>query len=396
MVVVDIFSVTLFVYLAASTLYLLLMAMAAKWGRLPLYQNHPHKNKIAVIIPSYKEDAIIIDTATKATAHNYPTNGFTVFVVADSLQPATIAQLKQIPVQVMEVAVSMKSKSIHALLQTLPEDNFQIAMILDADNVMVDDCLEKVNDAFNKNVLAMQCHRQGKNQQTPVALLDAISEAININFFRRGPAVLGVSAAPMGSGMAFQFSLLKEIASQPAVLSSAGEDREIDLYLLKQGINMQFIDDAIVLDEKVTNTQVFEKQRIRWLEAQFNHLKKLLQKEMKPVFTTRVYVHKLFQNMILPRSLLMVVFACIGCLLLLQYFLPYSILQPPLLWWCCAMIGYGCTLVLAIPARYYTTATLKALLHIPVLILSMLKALLKVKPRRKEFLHTVKHFKAKD
>ena len=79
----------------------------------------------------------------------------------------------------------------------------EIVMILDADNIMAPGCLEKVNAAFHAG-LAMQCHRTAKNKNTPVALLDAMSEEININLFRRGPSVAGLSAAPIGPGMAFQ------------------------------------------------------------------------------------------------------------------------------------------------------------------------------------------------
>ena len=65
--------------------------------------------------------------------------------------------------------------------------NLKLSMILDADNIMKEGCLESVNAAFQEGANAVQCHRTAKNQQTSVAVLDAISEEINNHLFRKGP-----------------------------------------------------------------------------------------------------------------------------------------------------------------------------------------------------------------
>lgn len=393
MLVATVFFWIVFIYLATGVIYLLIMAIVGKWGKLPVYTTHAHKNRIAVIIPSYREDAIIVDTAKKAIAHNYPSDKFTVCVVGDTLQPETILQLKQLPIQVLEVNVSMKSKSVHSMLHLLNEQEFDIGIILDADNVMGNDCLEKVNDAFQKGCLAMQCHRTAKNQHTPIAVLDAISEEININLFRRAPAVLSISASPIGSGMAFSFSLLKKIFSQESILNNPGEDREIDLYLMKHKILMQFVDGAYVYDEKVANSGVFEKQRTRWIEAQINHVKRFFDADIRVAPKTFTYFSKLYQNLLLPRSLFLLVFALFFLVIIIQWTTAINLLQPPPLWWILLMILYGSSLAISIPVRLYNRATASAILRIPVLMLAMVKALLKVKSGRKEFLHTPKTFK---
>ncbi|MES1226468.1 MAG: glycosyltransferase family 2 protein, partial [Bacteroidota bacterium] len=307
MIVVKLFFCFLFVYLAVSIAYLLIIAVAGRFGKLKAYSISNNKKRIAVIIPSYKEDAVIVDTARSAAQHNYPKDHFTVIVVADKLQAETIKQLQQIPVLVLEADLNMKSRSVHAALHHLDEKSFDIAMILDADNIMGADCLEKINDAFNHACEAVQCHRTAKNQQTSVALLDAISEEININLFRRGPAVIGISAAPIGSGMAFTFQLLNQIFSIEHILTNPGEDREIDMQLMKHKIFMHFIDNAYVYDEKVSSAGVFEKQRVRWLEAQINHVRRFFDDDMKDAPKTGVYYAKFFQNLLLPRLLLIMV-----------------------------------------------------------------------------------------
>jgi cellulose synthase/poly-beta-1,6-N-acetylglucosamine synthase-like glycosyltransferase len=385
-------SLLLFLYLAASTVYLLVLACAGRWGKKPDYPPHADKKKMLVLIPSYKEDNIIVDTARKAYQHNYPREYFRVLVIADKLQAQTIRTLREIPVEVVEVDESMKSRSIHQAIAGQNNGEFDVAVILDADNVMADDCLEKINTAFQLGDQAVQCHRTAKNKQTPVALLDAISEEININLFRRGPARMHLSAAPIGSGMAFKFSLLREIFSSDEILQNPGEDREIDVQLMKRGIPMTFIDEAYVYDEKVANARVFEKQRIRWLEAQVSHVRRLFYPDLKQIPKTQIFYHKLFQNLLLPRVLFLLVFSLVLLVLVAQWYFQVALLFPGPFWWLVCMGVFGLTLALSVPRSYYSMATLKALLYVPVLMASMVKALLKMKKNRKEFLHTPKSF----
>jgi cellulose synthase/poly-beta-1,6-N-acetylglucosamine synthase-like glycosyltransferase len=392
MLIVHIILWLLFIYLAAGTIYLFVIAIAGRFGSLPVFTTATKKNKIAVIIPSYKEDAIIVDTATKARMHGYEQHNFEVLVAADKLQPATVAALRAIPVQVLELDVNMKSRSVNAALQYLDGKGFDIAVILDADNIMGEGCLEKINDAYNKGYKALQCHRTAKNQQTPVALLDGMSEEININLFRRGPAVMNISAAPIGSGMAFEFGLLKEIFSTQHILNNPGEDREIDLHLMKKGIAMQFIDGAYVYDEKVASADVFEKQRVRWLEAQVNHVRRFFDDDLKDTPKTAVYYNKFYQNLLLPRLLYIMVFGIFGVLAIASLIWGWAFMQPAAIIWLIVIGIYILTLIISIPSKFYQLATLKAIAQVPALMISMLKALLRIKKGRKEFLHTPKTF----
>lgn len=386
------FTSIIFLYLLISTCYLLIIAIAGKSGKGKIFSTNSNKKKITILIPCYKEDHIIIDTALSASKHNYPKEFFDVVVIADKLQPATVEKLRGIPVSVLEVDVDMKSRSVNKALQTLSADHVDIVMILDADNIMGDDCLEKINDAFNRGYLSVQCHRTAKNKNTPVALLDAISEEININLFRRGPAIIGLSAAPIGSGMAFDFQLIRDIFSSDEILNNPGEDREIDVQLMKRKIKMEFIDDAYVLDEKVANAAVFEKQRIRWLEAQANHIRRFSYPDMKDAPRTALYYNKYFQNLLLPRVLFLLLFALIFFILIIQWTFSIAILFPPAPWWIACIILYALTLLISVPGSYYNGKTFKALLQVPILMFSMLKAVFQMKKNRKEFLHTPKSF----
>jgi cellulose synthase/poly-beta-1,6-N-acetylglucosamine synthase-like glycosyltransferase len=387
-----IFSWAIFIYFAANSLYLFVIALCGLVMKGKKFDLQNDKYQIAVLIPCLREDHIILDTARQAKMHDYPDTRFTVTVIADKLKPESLNELRQIPVNILEVDLNMKSRSLHAALESPVVAASDIVMILDADNIMAPGCLEKVNAAFYAGFQAIQCHRTAKNKNTAVALLDAMSEEININLFRRGPAVAGLSAAPIGSGMAFKTSLIRDIFSTQEILVNPGEDREIDMQLMQRKIKMEFLDDAFVYDEKVASAGVFEKQRVRWLEAQVNHLRRFFDSDMKKAQKTFLFYNKFFQNLLLPRVLTLVVFCILTATLLVQYLFHLPLLQPsPSIW--IAMMGlYFLTLLISIPSSFYSMKTLIALSHVPLLMFSMIRAVLQMKKKRTEFIHTPKSF----
>jgi cellulose synthase/poly-beta-1,6-N-acetylglucosamine synthase-like glycosyltransferase len=389
-----IFFFILFLYLAAGVVYLFVLAVAGLLRRKKQYQPVPAKNRIAVLIPAYKEDVVILETARRAATHDYPADRFEVFVIADKLQEATVRKLESIPVRVIRVQFesSTKAKSLQAALHQVPAAEFTHIMILDADNIMEAGCMEQVNAAFEKGAQAVQCHRTAKNKHTPVAVLDAISEEINNHLFRKGPQAFGVSAALIGSGMAFRAADIREILDLPHILNNPGEDREIDLQLMKRDVRVEYLDEAIVYDEKVASAQVFERQRVRWLEAQVNHFRRFLHADISTAKRNGNYWNKFGQTVLLPRSLYILVLGFMMGVVILQWLFNFNILYPPAAWWTGMTVMFAVTLLLSVPASLYNAGTLKAVLHVPVLILSMVKALLQIKRNRTEFLHTPKKF----
>ena len=394
MIVIHLLTLLLFVYLFPVLVYLFLLSAAGRFGKLRKYSSHPDKARIAVLIPSYKDDSVIVETAKQALTQLYPAHQFTVTVIADQLQPTTILQLKELPINLISVTLekSMKARSLNAAFAQLSSDHYDLALILDADNLMSPDTLEKVNHAWHNGWKAIQCHRTAKNQNNSVAILDALSEEVNNTIYRKGQRVLGLSCALIGSGMAFEFPLIADIFALPQIQDNAGEDREIDTQLVKQLISVEYIEDAFVFDEKVQRKEVYEKQRTRWLGTQVDHLKSFLSPEMRPVRTHRLYLHKLFQCIFLPRLLLMAAFLLVLLLFAADLAFGWQILFPDWPWWLGLIALYGCTLLIAIPPSFYNRKTALALLKVPVLMFAMLRALLGIKKHKTGFLHTPKEF----
>lgn len=386
-----------FIYLAVNVAYLLFISIAGLLSRKKVTLSSPEKKRIAVLITSYKEDDVIVNTIQQAVEHNYPADKFDVFLAADQLQPPTIEKIKQFRVDVNEVffAVGSKARSLNYLLNKIDESKYDVALVLDGDNVMTAGFLEKINGAFQNRYHAVQGHRAAKNRNTPIATLDAISEEINNHLFRKAQRALGFSSSLIGSGMAFDFSSLKQVYNKPGILDNPACDREVDFEMMKNGIVVQYLDDAVVLDEKVSNRNVLEKQRRRWLESQILHLKLFFSKSEHVRHKTKDYWNKLFINLIPPRIIFLAIFSLIFICCIVQYFLRPDLTGIDITGWLVLFICYMMSIIISIPRRFFTRSTLSAFLYVPAVLFTYIKAALTMKANRKEFVHTPKSFTGK-
>jgi cellulose synthase/poly-beta-1,6-N-acetylglucosamine synthase-like glycosyltransferase len=387
----NIFFILLFVYLLVGVVYLFVFALAGKVFSLTTYPVSKEVMKIALVIPAYKEDKIIIDTVKQALDHDYPSEGYFIFVMADQLSTETLSALHQLPVTIQQVfhKQSTKAKSLNAFFEMKQSVMFDIVMILDADNIMQPGCLKKVNNAFVAGKKVVQCHRIAKNLNNALAILDAISEEIRINIFFAGQRAFGLSAELIGSGMAFHYSLLKEILQNKHVQESPGEDKEMTLQLMKMGITVEYLSDALVLDEKVSDLQVFKRQRKRWIESQVQIIRSFFRSEFKEVRSKRVFWYRLFQNLLLPRSFYMILLPFITVLtfLLDLFFIEIS---PEYVWWLSLTAMYFLSLLLSVPISYFNVNTLIAMGKLPRVLISMVWAASGAKLNNKVFLTTTK------
>ena len=372
-----------------ATLYIFIFAVAGIFYKQKRTKVSSKRiRKIAVLIPGYKEDEVIIDVAREALKQDYPTVLYDVIIIADSFKSETLSSLRQLPIKVIEVSFdkSTKSKALNKAMDQLT-DLYDIAVILDADNVMAIDFLDKINSAFENNYLAVQGHRAAKNLNTELAVLDAVSEEINNHIFRKGHRVLGLSSAIIGSGMAFDYNHFKTIML--SVTAIGGFDKEIELKMLKGGHKIEYLDNAYVYDEKVQKADAFTNQRKRWISAQLHYFRKDIGSSLLHLITKGNvdYFDKAIQFIQPPRILLLgaIIISTIG-FTLINYLC--DIHQKLNIIWFVLLIICILTFLFSIPKKFYNLSTAKALLELPKGMILMLVSLLKIKGANKQFLHT--------
>ena len=384
MIILNILQIIFLIYLGLSSLYIFVFAFAGIFNiNKKVTSTTSIKRKFAVMIPGYKEDNTIIEVAEDALKQNYPKDLYDVIIIADSFNPKTIQSLKKMPIKVIEVSFesSTKAKALNKAMDEL-HDDYDVALILDADNLMETNFISKINTAFDNGFIVVQGHRAAKNTNTAFAILDAVSEEINNNIFRKGHRNLGLSAALIGSGMAIEYSYFKNMMK--SIKAVGGFDKEIELYMLKDGKLIEYLNDALVLDEKVQKSEVFSNQRRRWLSAQLHYFSKDFLTSLKHLILKGNidYFDKTIQFIQPPRIMLL------GFLLVINIISIIFNSTPFIYVWLSVLAACVVAFILSIPIKFYNFTTYRALFKLPLAFFLMFLSLLKIKGANKKFIHT--------
>lgn len=373
----------LFYILAISTGYLFLYAIASIKRDKAKYPSSLINHKFLVLFPAYREDIIIVESVKQFICQNYPREQFDLVVISDQMSSHTNMKLRELSAQVLEISFesSSKAKALNYALSTFGPNEFDVVVIMDADNVVNNNFLKQISDAFGSGIKAMQAHRTAKNIDNDTSILDAVSEEINNSIFRKGHVNLGLSSALIGSGMAFDYKWFK---SNIHILKSTGEDKELELLLLRDRIFVEYLDYIDVYDEKTTKTKAFFNQRRRWLATQFYILRNSIKYFPLAILNNWPLADKIIQWMLFPRILQL---GLIGLFTILATIVDFYIAFK---WWCLLSLLL-ITLIISIPKELFNRRLLLALNRIPLLFILMFLNLFRLRGASNKFIHTEKN-----
>lgn len=379
--------IILWLIVAASTAYVCFFVIISLFHSKDenyTYNRSPHLvnqelRRFLILYPAYNEDRVILNSVEQFTEQDYPKDHYTVAVISDHMRPETNALLAEYPIRLLQPTFekSSKAKAMQYAINEV-QDDFDYVVVLDADNVVQPSFLSQLNVLCNSGYEAIQCHRCAKNANNDVAVLDGVSEEINNTIFRKAHNRLGLSSALIGSGMCFKYELFRK---NVFMLTTAGEDREMEALLLRQNVFIKYAADIHVFDEKVSSQDNFQRQRMRWMTAQIQSLLSMLPKIPHALLHGNInFVDKTIQQALIPRSMLIMLLGVMSLLM--------TIVAPV---WCAKWwILFGClavALFIAIPAPLRFRSFGKVL-AIPGLVLRMLKNMLHIDHKNTDFIHT--------
>lgn len=376
--------------MAASTLYILFFALCSLLPR----RKHKHpcdnsrQNTFLVLFPAYKEDAVIVHSVETFLKQDYPESLYCVKVISDRMKPSTDQALSLHPVTILKPTFekSSKAKALQYAISETEQEltdkaalTYDYVVILDADNVVGPDFLPLLNTECNHGYRAIQCHRTAKNADNDIAVLDGVSEEINNSIFRKGHNRIGMSSALIGSGMCFDYRWFRANVGH---LDSAVEDRELEALLMKQNVYIRYAEDIYVMDEKVSNSDNFQRQRLRWMTGQVQALLRMMPYIPKALAKGNFnYIDKTMQQALLPRSILLF------CLFTFSIAITFISTSHSTKWWCC-LAATCCALLIATPHQLRKKNAFSRIASLPKLVWSMTSNIVRIKRKNTEFIHT--------
>lgn len=378
---IHIFDYLLWIFMAASVIYVFFYAFVSLFHhsqKEPSIFAH-HHSTFLILFPAYQEDAVIVHSIRQFLEQTYPSSLYQIVVISDQMKDTTNDQLKPLPI-ILHTPVFEKSSKAKALQYAIAhtQKEYDYIVVMDADNVVSSDFLEQLNVSCQQGYQAIQCHRCAKNSNNDVAILDGASEEINNTIFRKAHNTIGLSSALIGSGMCFNYGWFKK---HVYLLNTAVEDRELEAILMKQHVFIKYEENIHVFDEKVSDQNTFQRQRLRWMNGQIQTLLYMLPYIPKAIITGNLnYIDKTIQQALIPRSILIVSIACIS--VLLTIFTPTQCVK----WWVLlALLSAALFISLPAPLR---ACSISKVLTLPVLTWKMLKNILNINHKNTDFIHT--------
>ncbi len=375
----------LVIYMAFNVFYLFSL-----FNKKEFITENQYQNKFAVMLIAYKNDHVILESAVENLNQTYPKDKHDIIVVGDHLQPETVAELEKLPIKVLafDLPYSTKGNSVRKTEPLIREGNYDYIVLLDIDNVMEANFLKKLNNEITTGVEVIQTHRTAKNLDTPIAILDAFSEEINNSIFRQGHVNVGLQTALIGSGIAMRKDFfLNEVLTIRAV---GGYDKEMELIMALKKTKTKYTPHIEVYDEKTRYIGDLNKQRTRWFSAQFFYLRKNLLKSLISLFTNSNmnYFNKTLQLLLMPKVLVL------GFAFLLPI-LTYFVNNPDFGWLYPLSVNSFIAVVLAaslgLPRKYYKAEYFAAFKKLPIVFVTLLKSLTKLKGANRTFIATPHH-----
>lgn len=259
------------VWLGVSVAYLLSLLGAAvvRRDRKPAAGMAPgaEPSRVITLVPAHDEEFCVASAVAALARQRYPEARRETIVIADNCGDLTAAHARAAGATVWErtdAVLTGKGPALHWALERLRQErpDAEVVALVDADCVASENFIESVATALRCGAEAVQVKYVVSNAgAAPEAALRAAGFCLMNEIRPRGKSALGLSCGLLGTGMAFQAELLREI---PWDSYSVTEDVQFHLRLLEAGHRVSFIGHASVASPMPTSAQAARSQQLRW------------------------------------------------------------------------------------------------------------------------------------
>jgi cellulose synthase/poly-beta-1,6-N-acetylglucosamine synthase-like glycosyltransferase len=220
----------------------------------------------AVIVTAYQQTGLVPAAVNSILQSTYP--HFLVYVVADDCDISDLHFDDERVIVLRPETVLAGNIRSHFYAISLFKRNHDIITIIDSDNLVKPDYLHELNLQFAEGYKAVQGIRLPKDLETTYSALDAARDIYYHFYDGKLLFQLGSSATLAGSGMAFTVPLYRECLEHSG-MSGAGFDKVLQAAIVSKNLRIAFREEAVVYDEKTSQTDQLVKQRARWINTWF-------------------------------------------------------------------------------------------------------------------------------
>ena len=233
--------------------------------------------RVAVLIPSYNEEKVIVRTIRSVLNSDY--ENLHVIVIDDGSKDRTAevareayaAEIAAGHVQVLEKPNGGKAAALNYALDRIVED---IYVGIDADTVIAADAISKLIPHFeDAGIGAVAGNAKVGNRVNLWTRWQALEYITSQNFERRALDLFNVVTVVPGAIGAWRTAAVRKAGYYP--VNTVAEDADLTMSLLEHGLKVVYEDRSLAFTEAPIDAKGLMRQRFRWsfgtLQAVWKH-----------------------------------------------------------------------------------------------------------------------------
>ena len=243
-----------------------------------------YKPSVAVLIPAYNEEKVIVRTVQSVLDSDYP--NLRVIVIDDGSRDQTLeltraAFAKEIAAGRVTVLTKPNSGKAAALNYALDHVTEELFIGIDADTIIAPDAISKLVPHFrDPSVAAMAGNAKVGNRVNLWTRWQALEYITSQNFERRALNTLDAVSVVPGAIGAWRTAAVKAAGCYHH--DTVAEDADLTMGLLQAGYKVNYEDRALAYTEAPTTANGLMRQRFRWsfgiMQAVWKHKAALRQR----------------------------------------------------------------------------------------------------------------------
>lgn len=232
--------------------------------RKKLYSNNFFQPSVAVVIPAFNEEKVIVKTVQAILASNY--RKFEIIVVDDGSEDGTHDLLEEAFQNNSQVSIYQKGNrgKASALNFGIEKTRAEIIITLDADTLFRRDTISKlVRNFVDRRIGAVAGNAKVGNRINLLTRWQALEYVTSQNLDRRAFEIINCITVVPGAVGAWRRDVILEAGGFSK--DTLAEDADLTFSVIRKGHKVAYEDEAIGYTEAPDNVKNFIKQRFRWM-----------------------------------------------------------------------------------------------------------------------------------
>ena len=250
------------------------------------------QHKYAVLVAARNEENVIGNLIDSIRQQDYPAELVDIFVVADNCDEDDLtAEVSRQMGAVCYERHDMEHRTKGFALQYLVEcirrdyglDTYEGYFVFDADNLLKEDFISRMNDAFDAGEKIVTSYRNTKNfDDNWISASYGIHWLRTVRFEHRARSLFRLATRIQGTGFLFAWEVIKDGWNY----TSLTEDRAFCADAVANGYKISYNDKAEFYDEQPVDMKAAWVQRVRWAKGHIMAFTETAPTLIKHVFVT--------------------------------------------------------------------------------------------------------------